>query len=315
MKVVIPGGTGQVGTLLRRTFEARGFEVIVLSRHAGNDPRVLPWDGRTLGPWRDAIDGADVVINLAGRNVNCRYTPNNLQEMMDSRVDSARVVGAAIAAAARPPAVWLQMSTATIYAHRFDAPNDEATGRLGGDEPDAPRSWNNSIEIAKAWEAALYESDTPATRKIALRAAMVMSPDRGGIFDLLMKMVHRRLGGPIAGGQQWFSWIHEVDFVEALAWLIEHDAHEGAWNLAAPTPLPQRDFMAALRSAAGVSLGLPASAWMATIGAFFMRTETELLFKSRRVIPGRLLQSGFDFTFPDWPPAARDLVARWKTNA
>jgi uncharacterized protein (TIGR01777 family) len=230
--------------------------------------------------------------------------------MMRSRVDSTRVVGEAIARAARPPRVWLQMSTATIYAHRFDAANDEVTGRIGGDEPDVPASWRNSIAIAQAWEAALAEAPTPRTRKLALRAAMVMSPDRGGIFDLLLRLTRRGLGGSIAGGRQWMSWIHDRDFVRAVQLLIDRNDLSGAVNLAAPHPLPQRDFMAALRAACGARIGLPATRWMAEIGAFFLRTDTELTFKSRRVVPGHLLAAGFTFEWPDWPAAARDLVAR-----
>jgi uncharacterized protein (TIGR01777 family) len=309
VNIVIPGGSGQVGRLLGRALGAAGHQVVVISRGGGREGHV-PWDARTLGPWADVIDGADVVINLAGRNVNCRYTPANLAEMMSSRVESTRVVGQAIARAARPPRVWLQMSTATIYAHRFDAANDEATGRIGGDEPDAPASWRNSIEIAAAWEAALAEAATPRTRKLALRAAMVMSPDRGGIFDVLLGLTRRGLGGTIAGGRQWMSWIHEHDFVRSVQLLIERDDLSGAVNLAAPNPLPQRDFMAALRAACGVRVGLPVTRWMAEIGAFFLRTDTELTFKSRRVVPGRLLAAGFTFEWPDWPAAARDLVAR-----
>ena len=310
MKIVIPGGTGQIGRLLCRTFTGAGHEVVVLSRGATDVARSVAWDGRTLGPWASEIDGADAVINLAGRSVNCRYTPSNLEAMMSSRVDSTRVVGAAIAAAARPPRAWLQMSTATIYAHRFDAPNDEANGIIGGAEPDAPAYWKTSIDIAQAWEAAQRESTTPNTRQVALRTAMVMSPDRGGVFDVLLGLVRRGLGGPVAGGRQFISWIHERDFARAVALLIARDDLAGAVNLAAPSPLPQREFMAALRAARGARLGLPATKWMVEVGAFFLRTDTELILKSRRVIPGRLLEAGFRFEFPDWPTAAADLVGR-----
>jgi len=311
VNIVIPGGSGQIGQLLRRALRAAGHTVVIIGRGGNAD---VAWDGRTLGAWADAVDGADAVVNLAGRSVNCRYTKANLDAMMSSRVDSTRVVGQAIARAARPPRVWLQMSTATIYAHRFDAPNDEATGVIGGDEPDAPAYWRTSIDIAKAWEAALAEAATPRTRKVALRAAMVMSPDRGGILDVLLGLTRRGLGGSIAGGRQWMSWIHERDFVRAVDMLIDRDDISGAVNLAAPNPLPQRAFMAALRAACGVRMGLPATRWMAEIGAFFLRTDTELTFKSRRVVPGRLLAAGFAFDWPDWPAAARDLVTRWRAG-
>ncbi|GMU63862.1 MAG: NAD-dependent epimerase [Acidobacteriota bacterium] len=308
MRVVLPGGSGQVGGVLARAFRAKGHEVVVLGRRAVAPGEVL-WNGRDDGPWMTELDGADVVVNLAGRSVDCRYTRANLDEMMRSRVDSTRAVGRAIERAARPPRVWLQMSTATIYAHRFDAPNDEASGRIGGGEPDAPAYWGFSVEIAKAWEQAQRETETSATRKVALRTAMVMSPDRGGIFDVLLGLARRGLGGPVGGGRQYVSWIHHRDFVRAVEWLIARDDFEGPVNLAAPNPLPQRDFMAALRRAAGVPIGLPATRWMAAIGAFVLRTDTELLLKSRRVVPGRLQEAGFRFDFPEWPPAAAELVA------
>lgn len=304
MKIVIPGGTGQVGGVLTRAFKAAGHEVVVISRSAG-----VRWDGHTLGRWADEIDGADVVVNLAGRSVSCRYTAENLQQMMRSRVDSARVVGEAIAKAADPPKVWLQMSTATIYSHRFDGPNDEETGVLGGREPDVPGYWTYSVEIAKRWEAELDEADTPGTRKVALRAAMVMSPDKGGVFDYLSWMARVGLGGPVAGGHQYVSWIHDDDFVRAVALLIREPI-AGAVNLAAPNPLPQREFMRELRGAWRVPVGLPATNWMAEIGAFAIRTDTELLLKSRRVVPGRLQQAGFEFHFPNWREAAQNLAER-----
>lgn len=317
MKIVIPGGSGQVGAALVRALRARGDEIVLLSRARGGDvpgARLVAWDGRTLGAWASEVDGADVVINLAGRSVNCRYSEANRRTMLDSRVDSTRAIGQAIAGAARPPRVWLQMSTATIYAHRFDAPNDEATGRIGGDEPGAPAAWGFSVQIAQAWERAQQESATPRTRQVALRTSMVMSPDRGGIFDVLLGLTRAGLGGPIAGGRQLISWIHERDFCRAVEFLIEREALTGPVNLTAPNPLTQREFMAILRSAWGTRVGLPATAWMVEIGAFFLRTESELPLKSRYVLPGRLLDAGFRFEVPDWSQAAHELVERWRAE-
>jgi uncharacterized protein len=288
MKVVIPGGSGQLGRALERGLRARGHEVVVLRR--------------PMERWAAAIDGADAVINLAGRSVNCRYSKKNLDEMMRSRVDSTRTVGEAIARAAKPPRVWLQMSTATIYADRYDAANDEATGVIGSSGP-----WHRSVEIALTWEKTCAEAVTPRTRKVMLRTAMVMGPGEGGIFDELRKLVMRRLGGPVAGGRQFVSWIHEDDFVRAVAFLLEGDL-SGPVNVAAPNPLPFGDFMRALREACGVSFGLPASKWMLALGAFFMRTEPELLLKSRRVAPGRLRAAGFTFEHEDWPSAVKTLL-------
>ncbi len=314
MKIVVPGGTGQVGAILNRALTAAGHDVTVLTRRPTRDGEI-GWDGETLGAWADAVDGSDVVINLAGRSVSCRYTPANLRAMMDSRVHSTRVVGEAIAQAARPPRLWLQMSTATVYAHRFDAPNDEATGVIGGAEPGVPDYWAYSVEIAKAWEQAQEEAATPATRKVALRTAMVMSPDRGGVLDILLRMARLGIGGPVAGGAQYVSWIHDQDFVRAVEFLTDREDLAGPVNLAAPHPLPQRAFMRALRAAWGVPVGLPATRWMAELGAFALRSDTELLLKSRRVVPGRLLDAGFTFDHAEWPEAATDLVRRLRAGA
>jgi hypothetical protein len=321
MKLVIPGGTGQVGTVLARAFAAEGHDVVLLSRSPAPGAawrwpwRVAAWDARTVGAWAAELEGADAVVNLAGRNVNCRYTPENRRLITDSRVLSTRAVGQAIARAARPPRVWLQMSTATIYAHRFDAPNDESSGVLGGAEPDAPDTWRFSIDVATAWERAAAEVETPRTRRVTMRAAMVMSPDRGGVFDTLLALVRLGLGGRAGDGRQYVSWIHDVDFVRAVRWLVAHDEISGAVNVAAPSPLPNADFMRAVREAWGTRVGLPAARWMLEVGAFAMRSETELILKSRRVVPGRLLEGGFSFTHPEWPEAARDLVRRWRAAA
>lgn len=316
MKIVIPGGSGQVGTLLARRFQAGGHDVVVLSRDARPGPwRVVRWDGATLGPWSAEIEGCDVVINLTGRNVNCRYTARNRQDILESRVSSTRIVGAAIADAGRPPKVWLQASTATIYAHRFDAPNDEASGIIGGGEPEVPPEWHFSTDVARAWEQALFSSPTPGTRKVALRSAMTMSPDPGGVFDTLLGLVKRGLGGTAGDGRQFVSWIHDVDFLRATEWLIERDDIDGVINVAAPHPVPNAEFMRALRQAWGARIGLPATKWMLEAGATVMRTETELILKSRRVVPGRLLDHGFRFAFPDWSDAAEDLCQRSRARA
>jgi uncharacterized protein (TIGR01777 family) len=313
MHIVIPGGTGQVGQILARAFTRDGHDVVVLARHPVRAPwRVVAWDPAQPARWVNEVDGADVVINLAGRSVNCRYTPANRAEIMRSRVLSVSAVAQAIAAARRPPPLWLQASTATIYAHRYDAPNDERSGTIGGAEPGVPASWHFSIEVATAWERALDDAVTPRTRKVKLRSAMILSPDRGGIFDTLLALVRRGLGGTAGDGRQFISWIHEIDFVRAVQLLIERHDMKGAVNLAAPGPLPNREFMAVLRRVWGAPVGLPASAWMLEIGAVFLGTETELILKSRRVTPGRLLDNGFSFEYPDWERAARELCTRYK---
>lgn len=313
MKIVIPGGTGQVGTILARAFHKDGHEVVVLSRKPESAPwRVLAWDAKTTGDWSVELEGADAVINLAGRSVNCRYSSENRLTIKESRVQSTRVVGEAIARAASPPQVWLQMSTATIYAHRYDAPNDEKSGILGGSEPNAPDTWRFSIDVAKSWEQVVDEIAVPQTRKVKMRSAIVMSPDEGGPFDMLLRLVRYGLGGRAGNGRQYVSWIHQEDFVRAVYWLIKHDELEGAVNLSAPSPLPNAEFMSILRKAWGIRFGFPATEWMLEGGAIFLRTETELILKSRRVIPGRLLDNGFTFLFPNWSEAANDLCRQYR---
>ena len=263
----------------------------------------------TIGNWTSVIDGADVVINLAGRSVNCRYTPANRRAIMESRTKSTLVIGQAIARAANPPRVWLQASTATIYAHRYDQPNNEAAGIVGGGEPEAPDTWAFSIDVATSWERAANDANTPNTRRVLMRSAIILSPDQGGIFDVLLSLTRRGLGGTNGDGRQYISWIHDRDFVRAVYWLIEHDV-DGPVNLASPNPLPNAEFMRTLRRAWGAPFGLPATRWMLEIGAVFMRTETELILKSRRVVPGRLADAGFALDFPMWADAAGDLCAR-----
>jgi uncharacterized protein (TIGR01777 family) len=313
MKVVIPGGTGQVGMILGRAFVTDGHEVVVLSRKPGKAPwRVVEWDAATLGDWVAELEGAAAVINLAGRSVNCRYNRENRRLIKESRVASTRIVGEAIARAKRPPPVWLQASTATIYAHRYDAPNDEATGILGGAEENAPDTWRFSIDVARSWEQAAAAAVVQHTRKVLLRSAMTMSPDRGGVFDVLLRLVRWGLGGRCGDGRQYVSWIHDQDFVRAVYWLIDHNELEGPVNLASPNPVPNADFMRALRIAWGRRFGLPAAKWMVEIGALLLRSESELVLKSRRVVPGCLLQSGFRFQLPTWSQAASDLCHRWR---
>jgi uncharacterized protein (TIGR01777 family) len=310
-RIVIPGGSGRVGRVLARHFHTNGDAVTVLSRK----PRVeawpvIQWNGRDLAHWTETIDGADVVINLTGRNVDCRYTAANRREIMDSRVCATQVIGRAIAQAAHPPALWMNASTATIYRHALDRAMDDVTGELGGNEKEAPPSWHFSIEVAKAWERVFFEAATPGTRKIALRSAITMSPDSGGVLDLLLRLVRCGFGGATGSGRQFVSWVHERDFIRALEFLMEHGEMDGRINIAAPHPLPNREFMEELRRAAGVRVGLPASRWMLEIGAFFLRTETELILKSRRVVARRLMKAGFEFAFSDWPQAVQDLVSR-----
>jgi len=208
----------------------------------------------------------------------------------------------------------MNASTATIYRHALDRPMDEQTGEIGGNEPNAPAKWSFSIDVATSWETAFFDSVTPNTRKIALRSAVVMSPDRGGIFDKLLRLVRFGLGGTSASGMQFVSWIHDADFLGSIDYLIARDEINGVVNIASPNPLPNREFMKALREAWGSRIGLPAASWMLEIATLLLRSETELVLKSRRVIPGRLVEAGFQFQFPEWESAAQHLVSRWRAT-
>lgn len=315
MKILLPGGRGQIGSILARHFVNAGHEVVTLSRSsqssADGPGRVVPWDGATVGDWAEELNEADAVVNLAGRSVNCRYTPANRRAIYDSRLDSTRAVGEALAACPNPPRVWLNSSTATIYPHTLDPPGNTEADPIGN-RPDPPDTWAFSFDVAKCWEetATSFEPKLDRTRLVLMRTAIVMSPDRGGAFEVFHTLVKARLGGRQGDGEQYVSWIHDADLCAAVDRLIADETFAGPVNVAAPNPLPNAAFMAALRHACGVQLGLPATAGMVELGAIALRTESELVLKSRRVIPGKLADAGFEFQFPEWPAAARDLAER-----
>ena len=313
LRIVIPGGSGQLGQILAAHFQLQGHHVTVFTRGPYTAPwQTVHWDAATIGPWTQHLEGADVCINLAGRSVNCRYHRANREAIYNSRIETTRLLNHVIANLADPPKVWLNASTATIYRHALDRPMDELTGELGGNEPGAPDQWNFSIEVAKDWEATFFHTPTPRTRKVAMRSAIVMSPQGGNPFVIYSNLVRLGLGGTQGDGRQFVSWIHDLDFARSVEFLIARDDLEGVANLASPWPLPNREFMENLREAWDMPNGLPAPAPLLEVAAFFHRTETELLLKSRRVVPTRLLHAGFTFEFPNWPAAAADLIYRWR---
>jgi uncharacterized protein len=311
LRIVIPGGSGQVGRVLARHFQQCGHQVVVLTRspHAA-EWQTVHWDAQTTGLWMQYLEGADVCINLTGRSVNCRYTPDNRVKIYNSRIVSTRLLGEVIGSLQNPPRLWLNASTATIYRHALDRPMDENTGEFGGSEPGAPDTWNFSARVARDWETAFFKSETPRTRKVAMRSTITFSPVPGNAFAVLSNLARIGLGGTQGNGRQWVSWIHEEDFVRAVDFLIAHDEIEGAINIAAPNPERNREFMATLREAWNMPNGIPAPAPLLELAALFMRTETELVLKSRRVVPTRLLEAGFSFNFPNWPHAAEELVEK-----
>src|SRR5207245_3102884 len=282
-RIVVSGGSGFIGRLLAHKLVAGNYDVVVLTRSPrapAEAVRHVRWDVRTLGRWTEGLDGARALINLAGRSVNCRSNDRNKREILESRVDSTRVLGEAIARCKHPPPVWLNASTATIYKHTFDRPMDEATGVIAS-TPEAKDAF--SIDVARAWEQTLNGAHTPATRKVALGPAMVLAPTEGGVFRVLRRLTRYGLGGPVAGGNQFMSWIHEDDFCRAVEWLIGRDDVSGPVNVASPNPIPHREMMRILRRECHVPFGLPATRWMLEVAAFVHRTDAELILKSRRV--------------------------------
>jgi uncharacterized protein (TIGR01777 family) len=295
-KIILAGGRGFLGSVLADYFGSKEMEVVIFTRkpyRRGDAIREVRWDGENFGEWTKELEGARALVNLTGVSVNCRYHARNRKRMLDSRVNSTRVLGEAIARCATPPRVWLNSSTATIYKHTFGPAWDE-TGDIGGC-PEAKDLF--SVHIAREWERMLDESNTPRTRKVALRAAMVLGRGKNSVLPNLVRLGRLGLGGSLAGGRQFVSWIHEEDFCRAVEWIIEHEKLSGPVNLAAPNPVTNAEFMAAIRKVCGAAFALPATRWMLEVGAFFMRTETELIIKSRRVIPGKLLADGFRFRF------------------
>lgn len=320
LRIVLPGGSGQVGRMLAEYFQEQGHFVTVLTRGPYTATwQTVHWDGINPGAWVETLEGADVCIHLSGRSINCRHTEANRKALYESRIGTTRLLGEAISVLDNPPRLWLNASSATIYRHALDRDMNEATGEIGGREwitkyRRAPEKWNWAVKLVKDWESAFFEAQTPRTRKIALRTSLVFGPAPGSVFEVLSNLVRASLGGRQGNGRQYVSWIHETDYARAVEFLIDHEEISGPVNMTAPNPLPNREFMMALRDAWGVPNGLPAPALFIKLGAIFMRTESELVLKSRRVVPGRLLDAGFSFKFPTWPLAAVNLVQQWRAK-
>ena len=313
MKIVIPGGTGFLGRLLIKSLLSENHELVVLSRGgiSASQARLVPWDARTLGEWAKEIDGADAVINLTGQSVKCLYTDKNLKALKDSRVNSTQVIGQAIKQAQKPPAVWIQMSSAAIYTHRFDAPNDEENGKIG-EESEVPSTWKKIVDLVKDWEEALYSSQTDYIRKVAVRCGVVMGLNPGGAFDIFLKLSRYGLGGRVANGKQMMSWIHESDFVNSIKFLLRNNTIKGPVNLCSPHPVSQEEFMKILRQITGAKFGLPAPKWVIELSSYFIGIDSELSLKSRYVVPKILLDNQFSFQFSNWTDAAKNLFSKWK---
>lgn len=317
-RIILAGGSGFLGSALAAHFRKLDWEVVILTRsprQRRDGVREVAWDAQTLGDWARELEGAEAVVNLTGRSVDCRYNAKNRQEIMDSRVFSTRIVGEATAKCKQPPRAWLNSSTATVYSHTFGTPHDEFSRELDS-ATDAKDAF--SVEVAQAWERELFvafdqsrlTSAATKTRRVALRTSMVLGLSRNSVFPVLRRLTKFGLGGKQGSGKQFVSWIHQDDFCRAIEWIVTHETLEGPVNLCAPNPLTNLEMMRAFREVCHVPFGLPATEWMLEIGAFFLRTETELMLKSRRVVSQKLPESGFEFHFTHFHKALADLNKR-----
>lgn len=291
-KIVLAGGTGFLGKYLSSRFKALGAEVIIVAREAGN----VRWDDKER--LVQAIEGADAVVNLAGKSVDCRYNEKNKREILSSRVETTRLIKEAILKCRKPPDLWINSSTATIYRHAEDRPMTESNGEIGQ---------GFSVDVAVQWEKTFFEFPLPDTRRVALRMAIVLGK-KGGVMIPLERLVTFGLGGKQGKGTQMFSWIHIEDIYQIILFVIQHKEIEGAINCSAPEPVTNKVFMKTLRDILRVLIGLPSPEWLLKIGAVFIQTETELILKSRWVLPQRLLQAGFRFTYPTLSSALKNVL-------
>jgi uncharacterized protein len=299
--VVIAGGSGYLGRVLSQHFTRMSRPVVILARRpqeASPFARFVQWDGETLGPWTRELEKAAAVINLCGRSVNCRYNERNRKEILESRLRPTRILGQAIVLCTDPPKVWLNASSATIYRSSSDVAMDENSGEYGE---------GFSVDVCQQWEKTMSDFPLKRTRTVALRISIVFG--RGSAaFQMLYRLVRSGLGGKMGPGGQYMSWIHEDDFARATEWIIEHEILKGAVNIASPNPLPNREFMRTFRKVCRRPIGLPAATWMIHIGTMLLGTEAELVLKSRRTMPARLMATGFQYKFPKWPEALQNIV-------
>ncbi|GAK40520.1 TIGR01777 family oxidoreductase [Paenibacillus urinalis] len=281
-KVVLAGGTGFIGQYFQQSFEQLGYYVFIISRQQGH----ISWEDRTgIG---HALDGAELLINLAGKSVNCRYNDSNKKEITESRTRTTRILGEAVLQCSKPPALWINASTATIYRHAEDKPMTEQSGELGT---------GFSVEVAKAWEEAFFSYELPHTRQAALRIAIVLGPG-GGVLTPYIYLTRFGLGGKQGPGNQKFSFIHVEDLFRIVQYIQSREDLIGVFNASAPYPVTNRELMHEMRKTLGVPVGIPTPKWMLEMGAIVIRTETELVLKSRWVVPERILEEGFEFKYP-----------------
>lgn len=314
-KIILAGGSGFIGQEMVRYF-GKDNDIVVLTRqlyNAANNrnkynsltmedlrrTRYVRWDGKTPGQWIQEIDSADILINLTGKTVNCRYTAANKKEIFDSRTDAVKVIGLAVSQSAVPPKLWINASSATIYRHADDRPQDEYNGELKDDF---------SVQVCKLWEKTFLDQPTPHTRKVALRMAITLGP--GGVMIPYFNLLKFGLGGYQGNGRQMYSWVHIEDTCRMIEWIFEHDNISGIYNCSSPYPVRNKEFMSTLREVTGYKIGLPAYTWMLKMGAAVIGTETELVLKSRWVVPTKMLETGFHFKYPHLKDAITDIISK-----
>ena len=302
-KIILAGGNGYLGNVLAEFYRPLASEIIILSRKAGasnGNVRTLIWDGKNEGDWATELENSDLLINLCGKNVNCRYNTKNKQAILDSRIDPTGLLGKVIAKLKHPPGLWINAASATIYRHAEDRPQDEFTGEIGE---------GFSVDICKAWESLFFSFETPKTRKVALRIGIVFGKS-DGVFPRLLNLAKIGLGGQQGNGRQYVSWIHEQDLAAITDWLLDHPGIDGAINAVSPMPIQNAAQMQIIRQVYGMPFGLPAPEWLLKIGSVVIGTETELILKSRWVLPKRLLDGGFKFKYPGMKEAVEECLEK-----
>lgn len=300
-KIIIAGGSGFLGDIIINHFINTPTKVIILTRGKEREHKnisYLNWDGKTFGNWAKEIDTANAVINLTGKSVDCRYTEENKREIIESRVSATKILGEVISKSKTPPALWINAASATIYRYSEDKDMDEYSTEFGN---------GFSVDVCKKWENSFEEFTLPNTRKAVLRITMVLGKN-GGVVPVLKKLTKLGLGGKMGSGNQYISWIHEEDFLNAILHIIKNKTSEGIYNIAAPNPLKNSYFMSTMRNILKINFGLPAYKWMLEIGAFFIRTETELVLKSRKVVSKRLTEEQFVFKYNTIENALKNLL-------
>lgn len=291
-KVILAGGTGFIGKYFEKQFNDLGYEVKIISRQ----PQHISWNDKSA--IIEALEGAELLINLAGKSVNCRYNEANKKEIMNSRIATTKILGETILSCTTPPQIWMNSSTATIYRHADDRPMTEEEGEIGS---------GFSVDVATTWEQAFFSFNLQKTRQIALRTAIVLSKE-GGAMTPYRNLVKFGLGGVQGSGNQKFSWVHIEDLFQIVLFLKDREELSGIFNCSAPEPVSNRELMKQIRTVMNVPFGLPAFKWMLKIGSIILKTETELVLKSRWVIPERLERKGYTFTFNTLDKALQDIL-------